>query len=67
MPSQEQDEVNTRLNLRAAQRHDDSPPPEKQNHDDLGVSASNRAVTITLVIGIALMLLVLMLPYLSDL
>lgn len=66
MTSQEQDEVGTRLNLRAA-RNDESQPRKEQKPEDLGVSASNRAVTITLVIGIALMLLVLLLPYLSDL
>ncbi|WP_345476570.1 hypothetical protein [Nesterenkonia rhizosphaerae] len=34
--------------------------------DDLGVSASNRAVGITLAVGIGMMLLILMLPYIGG-
>ena len=68
MTSQESDESDTRFELRPARReHDDGtgrrPPAEA---DDLGVGASNRAVSITLAIGIGLMLLVLMLPYLNG-
>ncbi len=67
MTSQEQDEADTQLHPQAAPRNGAPPPEGGKKRDDLGLSASNRAVTITLIIGIALMMLVLMLPYLSNL
>ncbi|TLP79927.1 hypothetical protein [Nesterenkonia sphaerica] len=69
MTSQGQDELHRGFGLRFAgrekgrrhpgSRHDDS--------DNLGYAASNRTITITLVLGISLMVLILMLPYLSGL
>lgn len=66
MTSQEQDRIHASLGLHSARRQTDR-PDSAHGDSELGLSASNRAVTITLVIGIALILLVLFLPYLSDL
>lgn len=66
MTSQEQDRVHAGLILPSTRRQTDRPGSAHKD-SELGLSASNRAVTITLVIGIALILLVLFLPYLSDL
>lgn len=66
MTSQEQDRVHTGFGLHSARRQTDRPGSAHQD-SELGLSTSNRAVTVTLVIGIALILLVLFLPYLSDL
>lgn len=38
----------------------------KSAAEDLGASVSNRTVTVTLLVGIAMMLLVLLLPYLLN-
>lgn len=69
MPSHQQDEAPTGLGLGLVRRdkdsHDRGSRPEEP--DNLGYAASNRAVTVTLIIGVSLMLLVLMLPYLSEL
>ncbi|GAA1823380.1 hypothetical protein [Nesterenkonia flava] len=61
MTSQESDEGDTRFDLRAQQ----SSPRKGREADDLGVSASNRAVAVTLALGIGLMVLILLLPYIS--
>lgn len=66
MTSQEQDRIHTDFGLPSARgqtEHSNS----GYNDSELGLSASNRAVTVTLVIGIGLILFVLFLPYLSDL
>ena len=47
---------------RGDEEHDIRP----RDPDDLGVSASNRAVGITLAVGIGMMLLILMLPYIGG-
>ncbi|WP_300344103.1 hypothetical protein [Nesterenkonia sp.] len=67
MTSQESDHTHGGFDLRAARReHDDGEQRSAHHHDDLPFSASNRAVGITLAIGIGLMVLVLMLPYLGS-
>ncbi|WP_022872744.1 hypothetical protein [Nesterenkonia alba] len=70
MTSQES-EHDTRLEFRSPPRARERQPKHPPSRDgaedlDLGLSASNRAVGITLAIGVGLMLLVLMLPYLSG-
>ncbi|NLS10476.1 hypothetical protein HGQ17_10840 [Nesterenkonia sp. MY13] len=67
MTSQESDEAETRFDIRSARRADSNGKSHSEKSEELGASASNRAVSITLAIGIGLMLLVLLLPYLSDL
>ena len=67
MTSQESDEVETRFDIRSARRAESNGENHSNTPEELGASASNRAVSITLAIGIGLMLLVLLLPYLSDL
>lgn len=56
MPSQESEDSDTRY----------QPDNRANEAEDLGVGASNRAVWITLTIGVGLMLLVLILPYLGS-
>lgn len=67
MTSQEQDQAHVGFGLQPARREKVRPGPHHDDNDDLGLSASNRTVSITLVIGVGLMLLVLLLPYLSGL
>lgn len=69
MTSQEQDEAHTSFGLRLVHREKDRDDrgPRNDNSDEFGYATSNRAVTVTLILGISLMLLVLMLPYLSEL
>lgn len=67
MALQKHDRVHAGLGLQSARNDEDPPGSRDHDPDDLGLSASNRAVTITLVIGVSLMLLVLLLPYLSEL
>lgn len=69
MTSQEQDELHSGFGLRLVRREKDS-QNRGSPHDDsdnFGYAASNRTITVTLIIGISLMLFILMLPYLSEL
>ncbi|TLP95067.1 hypothetical protein FEF26_10665 [Nesterenkonia salmonea] len=69
MTSQQQDEAHTGFGLRLVRREKDNDhrAPNRDDSENLGFAASNRAVTVTLIIGISLMVLILMLPYLSEL
>lgn len=69
MMSQGSDQSDTRFDIRPARRqeHGLGGSSEQDSAEDLGLSASNRAVGITLAIGIGMMLLVLMLPYIGGL
>ncbi len=69
MTSQQQDEGHTGFGLRLVRREKSSEGrgPQRDDSDNLGHAASNRVVTGTLIIGISLMLLILMLPYLNEL
>jgi hypothetical protein len=69
MTSQHQDELHGGFGLRMVRREKDR-QDRGSRHDDsdnLGYAASNRTITATLIIGISLMVLILMLPYLSEL
>lgn len=65
MTSQESGPRNTPFQSRSSRR-DDEHDMRPRDPDDLGVSASNRAVGITLAIGIGMMLMILMLPYIGG-
>ncbi|WP_146340636.1 MULTISPECIES: hypothetical protein [Nesterenkonia] len=69
MKSQESDKGELIFALGPSRGHDTSKgrSGRESDDDDLGFSASNRAVGITLAIGIGLMVLVLMLPYIGGL
>ncbi|MGO1523371.1 MAG: hypothetical protein ACTHV8_06735 [Nesterenkonia sp.] len=74
MPSQNSDDSDTRYQSHSV-HHEVSADQGRTSHgdtefdddaEDLGLGASNKAVTITLTIGVGLILLVLILPYLSG-
>lgn len=65
MTSQESGPGNTSFQFRSP-RGDEEHDIHPRDPDDLGVSASNRAVGITLAVGIGMMLLILMLPYIGG-
>lgn len=65
MTPQESDKGDTRFDFHPAPEQE----PQREEFDDaedLPISASNRAIGITLGIGVGLMILVLMLPYISN-
>ncbi|GAB3849519.1 hypothetical protein [Nesterenkonia populi] len=67
MTFQESEKGETRFALRPEQDQEiDEGRSRPSSDDDLGFSASNRAVGITLAVGVGLMILVLMLPYISG-
>ncbi|RJN32428.1 hypothetical protein [Nesterenkonia natronophila] len=68
MTSQERGELHSGFGLGLIRREKDRHHrrPRHDDPDNLGFAASNRTITATLIIGISLMLLILMLPYLSE-
>lgn len=68
MTSQESEQTDTRFDIRPPRRAHSGSKGRTAHDDaeDLGFAASNRAVGFTLAVGIGMMLVVLMLPYLYN-
>lgn len=66
MTSQEPGHTGTPYDIRPPRRHTCGPKGHSHDDADLGFSTSNRAVGLTLAIGIGMMLIVLMLPYVYN-
>lgn len=68
MASQDSHKRDTRFDVRPAHHgsHQERGSFHESSSEDLPVSASNRTVGITLAIGVALMILIILLPYLNS-